>query len=362
MIDPILNRSLDESRELHVRWTQFRDFCLHAQKSRNISAQAELKFIELKSRIAMLHDGFLDTLDHDEKIGQNIMTIVSDSIMLRKVSAFNDAERQKFEFDWNECFMLLTEQISHLEEEKERLAGINERAHRAKQRNIRLKAAIHNFINGAFLKFLSMMVVLVFIFHIIPTYIWSYRGFYDIRFTRGIYLYFANNMYRPLFKEYRYDEMYHIPLNGDYAPPMGMGTADASHLNRDWLLDVEFPVTFKFGGAAINQVKSNLDAMLNLKGYVLTYGAMGGTKQEARVFYLFFNTAADAREFTDLVREVQSGLEYDDKKTISNNVGLYRSANFVGMGITAGHPVGPNHPKEFYRVWPEGERSLLHFE
>jgi hypothetical protein len=359
MIDPVLNRSLEETKELHARWSQFRDFCLHALKTKKVTAQAELKFLELKSRIAMLHDGFLEALDHDEKVGQNIMNIVQDSIMLRKVVAYNDAERHKFEFDWNECFMLLMEQISHLEEEKERLAGISERAHKAVRRRERMRASIHNFLHGAMLKFTITISIIIFIFYIFPTFIWSYRGFYDIGFTQKIYLYFANNMYRPIFKEYEHDAFQFIPLNEKYSRPMGIGTGPSGDRDKGWLVDVELPVTFKFQPPDVAHMKVILDNMVDLKSHVLTYRGAAGVPNEARAFYLFFRTTKDAREFTDLVQEVHNKLEFDEKKSVSEMVGLYRSANFVGIGTSIKHPVGPNHPREYYAVWKDDEPSLL---
>ena len=100
MQDPVLNSSLDETRELQTRWSQFHDFVKMAMGGQKVSAQAEMKFLELKSRIAMLHDGFMARLEHEQKTGQNIMNIIGDCILLGRMGNATDAERQKFEFDW----------------------------------------------------------------------------------------------------------------------------------------------------------------------------------------------------------------------------------------------------------------------
>src|SRR5215831_15459254 len=101
MEDPLLNRSLEESKELQTRWSQFRDFYMMAAKAQQrITAQAEMKFLELKSRIAMLHDSFMEKLEHDQKTGQAILTIVGDCILLGRLANVSEAEKQKFEFDW----------------------------------------------------------------------------------------------------------------------------------------------------------------------------------------------------------------------------------------------------------------------
>jgi hypothetical protein len=142
MEDPILNRNLEEIKELQTRWNQFHDFYNMAvqQGVAKVTAPAEMKFLELKSRIAMLHDGFMGGVKSDVKTAQNIIQIVADCIQLKKCAQATEAEKQKFEFDWNECFMLLNETVSTMEEEKKRLAGINERAYKAAQRREVMKA------------------------------------------------------------------------------------------------------------------------------------------------------------------------------------------------------------------------------
>ena len=52
MEDPDLNRNLEETKELHARWSQFRDFFQMAIKGSKVTPQAETKFLELKTRIA----------------------------------------------------------------------------------------------------------------------------------------------------------------------------------------------------------------------------------------------------------------------------------------------------------------------
>ena len=213
MEDPILNRSLEESKELHARWSQFRDFVMMAVRQRKVTAQAEMKFLELKCRIAMLHDGFMERLEHEQKTGQNIMSILADCILLNRCAQYSDAERQKFEFDWNECFLLITEQISTLESEKERLAGINERAFKAARRKEVIVATIQNFFRSGLFKGILITFAIVMVVWGIPALgIYDYRNFYKMSWSRPLYVLYTNEFYRPFINgDYDYNDLKEVP-------------------------------------------------------------------------------------------------------------------------------------------------------
>lgn len=161
MEDPELNRILDETKELQIRWGQFRDFVRAAMGGQAITAAHELKFMDLKSRIAMLHDSFTSLLRHEErKTGQMLLTIISESILLRRIALTNESEKQKFEYDWNDVTMLLTEHIASLEAEKERVAAINPRAFARERAKERMKFRIRNFLNNTLVRFAAIVLVL----------------------------------------------------------------------------------------------------------------------------------------------------------------------------------------------------------
>jgi hypothetical protein len=133
MEDPVLNRDLEETRELAQRWSQFHDFLRLGVKGEGITPQAEFKFLELKTRIAMLHDGFLHSAVRDPRVAQNVISVMAACILLRRLKGLNQTELQKLEFDWNEAYLLMTETIAHLEEERERLLLISNTGHKLEQ-------------------------------------------------------------------------------------------------------------------------------------------------------------------------------------------------------------------------------------
>lgn len=145
MIDPKLNRNLEETRELALRWSQFHDFFNLAIKGESISPNAELKFLELKTRVAMLHDGFLKSIKHDMKVAQNVLAILGACITLRRVHELSSTETQKLEYDWNETFMLMNETVASLEEDIEQLGDISETAHKMQALRSNVRRRVRGF-------------------------------------------------------------------------------------------------------------------------------------------------------------------------------------------------------------------------
>ena len=82
MIDPVIERKYSDCKELIALWKTFHEFFKLGVRGQDITQDKEAKFLEIKSRIAMLHDSFLESLDHDQNIGQNIINIVTRCITL----------------------------------------------------------------------------------------------------------------------------------------------------------------------------------------------------------------------------------------------------------------------------------------
>ncbi|MCL5270542.1 MAG: hypothetical protein M1457_08330 [bacterium] len=330
MEDPELNRSIEESRELHTRWSQFHDFCLMAMTGEKITTQAEMKFLELKSRIAMLHDGFMTMLKHDVKTGQNIMQIVADSILLRRVAGYTDAEKQKFEFDWNECFLLLTEHIGTLEDEQQRLAGISQAAHRAAQRKDRLMTQLNFFIHSMYLKIILGVFVLFMLVWGIPAFgIYDYRNFGEMSWSLPLYSKFCNAVWRPFFnKEIEFKQIQYVPMNADIDNnlPKSIQIVSPGELTLD---NLKNSAVFEIG-ASPNDAKQ-LEGLFGQQTDFLSerYRAEG---VDARFFYIMFQTSDAARQFAELI---QKGFNANpDKDKIANKATMFRVANFVMIGIS----------------------------
>lgn len=133
MQDPILNRNLEETKELAIRWSQFHEFFKLGVKGQNITPQSEFKFLELKTRIAMLHDGFLRSVQRDPRIAQNVINVMAACILLRRLSSMSQMDLQKLEYDWNEAYLLMTETISQLEDRRQELLLVSEGAYKLNQ-------------------------------------------------------------------------------------------------------------------------------------------------------------------------------------------------------------------------------------
>lgn len=346
MEDPILNRSLEESKELSARWNQFKDFCTMAMQKGESTGAAEMKFMELKSRIAMLHDGFMDTLDRDQKIGQNMMSMLQECILLRRVADYNDSEKQKFEFDWNECFMLLTEHISHLEEEKERLSHINESSHRAAQKKEQMVNSVKNFFTGAGFKLIATIAAIVVVVYVIPNFIWSYRNLYNTP-AKPVYLIFTNSIWRKVSPNYEYDALADVPYDKKWKPAEVFQVQNASDMDRNYLVDNELSALGFSNAEWKKKAREAIDpetGLLQLDPLRIKPN-MG---EEVRLWFLFFKDSKGANDFIDLMLDARRTLPDGDQNRLRTVVTIYRSANFIALGV-GNHPVRAGLPREKYK-------------
>jgi hypothetical protein len=348
MEDPVLNKSLEETRELQTRWNQFREFVRVAIERGKVSPEAEMKFLELKSFIAMLHDGFMAKLEHDQKTGQNIMSIVGDCIMLCRIAGYNDAEKQKFEFDWNECYLLISEQVQALEEKKEKLSQVSERSYNAGRRMERIQAKIYSFIHSAGLKWSITLGVLLLVFWIVPAYIWSYRYMKAYPGLSNVYSLVANKIYRPfLNSNYAYDTWQDVSINAE-APLV------RDRIRREENRDL---TEAYFTNNVINEMgmgRQNGDEARRLfRENKLHYETERWTAdgRDVRLFYILFNTTADAKRFVELAVESLNdpGLSLDQKDAVTKNVHLYRGANLIAIGVSV-HQMRSGHIKEKFYI------------
>lgn len=333
MEDPVLNRNLQEIKELQTRWNQFHDFVNMAmqQGPAKITPQAEFKFLELKSRIAMLHDGFIGgSKQHDAKTAQNIIQIVADAILLKKVANSSPAERQKFEFDWNECFMLLNDTVSSQEDEKKRLAAINERSYRMAQRREMLRAKFHNFLHHPAFKWsIVMLVFLGATFGVQESGVYDFRHLYSnppIPMTKTIYKNVVGYVVRPLLaKDLEYMDLDEVIINEQAALPQGV-SAMAANIT---------PAIFKSAvlgqmgvSASLGEAGKLVDARIgfgveqvNIQGKVIS------------IIAVLFKTTPDAQKFIDLVKADLGNQSADEKNRILSRTRAVRKANLVVIGI-----------------------------
>ncbi len=335
MEDPILNRDLGEVKELQTRWGQYRDFVTMAMKGQPISAQAEMKFLELKSRIAMLHDSFMNALQHDQKVGQNMMNILNEMILLKKATHATDAEKQKFEFDWNEIYLLISETVSGMDEEVKRLAGINERAYKASQRRELMKARIKNFFGGQAVKYLIGLLVLAgAIYGFQQGY--GFQNLHDIGPLKPVYNLTVNKVWRPLINhDYEFHEWNDIPLDEGFVYNVGpegqvlrVNKKPAGDLTYDYFVGQELPSLLM-----PHTVFTDMKAMLDKKKYFLS-DRLEVNGNDARYYYILMPTSDDAKKLTDIWLKNFDSLNDAQKKEIRGKFYIFRKANAIFIGIS----------------------------
>ncbi len=195
MIDPALERRYADCQELVEAWRSFLEFYNVAVKSpEQINPQNEQGFLNAKARVAMLHDSFMDSLERDRQTGANMLGLINRSITLRHLNKMGAADHKKMEIEWHEVYLLLSDTVTALEEERSKLAGISQSSHNMKKMQERLVANLKAFFGSFYFKMLVFLVIVggllssVFIFEDeLRTAEWSKKHFPKVlAFERNI--------------------------------------------------------------------------------------------------------------------------------------------------------------------------------
>jgi hypothetical protein len=188
MINPELERRYADCTVLVEEWGAFFDLVNRALKSNEaIQPQVEQQFLAVKARIAMLHDSFMESLKHDKPTGNKMLEIVNRSITLKSVRKASEPEQKKTESEWHECFLLLNETVSALDEERARIANINEWAWRLGKVQTTIFVHAKAILNSIFFKIFATIAVIIFVLVGIQAFgIYDYDKLRDVRQLRGI--------------------------------------------------------------------------------------------------------------------------------------------------------------------------------
>lgn len=195
MIDPALERRYADCQELVEAWRSFLEFYNVAVKSpEQINPQNEQGFLNAKARVAMLHDSFMDSIERDRQTGANMLGLINRSITLRHLNKMGAADHKKMEIEWHEVYLLLSDTVTALEEERSRLAGISQSSHNMKKMQERLFANLKAFLHSWFFKLIVFLAIVgglcssVFIFEDeLRTADWSKKHFPKVlAFERNI--------------------------------------------------------------------------------------------------------------------------------------------------------------------------------
>jgi len=170
MIDPDLERRLSDCKELLTLWHQFHGYFSLAAKGDNslLTHDKEAEFLDLKSRIAMLHDSFMESLKHDAEIGQHILNIIERTITLKHLCKLSTAEFKKMEIEWHESYLLLSETVASIEEKKEALANVNPTKYKIEKFKTSFLLNMRAFFGGMLFKVLLIIIgipVVLFVFN-----------------------------------------------------------------------------------------------------------------------------------------------------------------------------------------------------
>lgn len=345
-----LNRNLEETKELHTRWSQFHDYFRMAIKGGKVTPQAEAKFLDVKTRIAMLHDGFMKSLRHDANVGQNVLEIIGQCIMLRRIPQLGQAEIQKLEFDWNECYLLMTETIANMEEEKEELADVSENAYKLGQARERITATLYNFFVGAYFKAIVILAVVGFATVGVPMF-----GIYDyMNIKKDLpWAAFAYDEVVPLIRkvnpELRFVTLADVPKTiqgGDVYPVRPEGL---QNITAEWLKS-QFPRLGFADATALKEGQKLFDARKSgAEGFERERRALMVYQSDIlSAYYILFDTTEDAKRFVEIRRRSidKFGPEMIEKFRLTQNV--CRKANFVAIFLANEEGLRINYAKETY--------------
>ncbi len=217
MIDHDLERRLADCKELIGLWRTFHNFFALAVKGgAGITSEREAQFLRLKSRIAMLHDPLMDSLTHDQAIGQHVLSLVERSITLKHLHKLSTAEIKKMEIEWHEAYLLLSEVVGTMEEQQEVLAAVNPTTYRLKKFQQNLAFNIKAFFSSIYFK-----LILVFggipIALILLNQAWPLENLKNYKLTKGFY-YKGQNLYRIIDATLPYDRVEDIPRKTSERP------------------------------------------------------------------------------------------------------------------------------------------------
>lgn len=161
MIDPAVERQFADTTELLGLWNKFHEFFLIGVKNNNITPDKENQFLELKSRIAMLHDSFMEALTDNHSVGQDVLNVVTRCITLKHLTRQSSADTKKMEIEWHEGYMLINDTIGALDEKRRDLAAINETQYKAQKAAGVAKQKVGNFVGSFYFKLAVILAVLI---------------------------------------------------------------------------------------------------------------------------------------------------------------------------------------------------------
>jgi hypothetical protein len=208
MIDPALERNYSDCTELLDLWRRFHDIMAQCVKGDAMTNEGEEEFLNVKSRIAMLHDAFMASIMADKNIAQSMLTIVSRAITLHHLARMSVAEVKKMEIEWHQTFLLLQETLGNLEEKRQELSEVSEAVYRAEQFRHRTKQRIDRLIKSNVTKGLAILLGLIFVTVGVQVLgIWDWAKLKDYPATRSAFYVTYDIVLRTVFPHIKYHRL-----------------------------------------------------------------------------------------------------------------------------------------------------------
>jgi hypothetical protein len=334
MQDPELDRQLADIQELKQAWHQFMDFFKMGITGQPVDHAVEEEFLEIKSRIAMLHDTLMTALKGEKQdqrqIGQNIMAIVSRAITLRHVARLSDVDIKKISIEWNEALMLLDGKVGDLEEAREELEKINPMLFHLGRIKERVVSGVWNFLNSGGFRVIGGLGVVVAV-------IWAFAAFGGAEFMhrnenlRPVY-YFFEDGYRGFFNpdqpfdniDRMWSKLRALPNNYEL-----LGSSDDLITRQRLESELRNPVrTAQPNTDFVSKLSPLPEGSFKAQAirYSTTSGPGAGT---AQVYVYMFPNTWDAKQALQAYRTWRTGLNDQQRTEVDGNLRLMRSVNCI---------------------------------
>jgi hypothetical protein len=329
MIDAALERHLVEAKEMQACWKQFKDFFLTALRGEGVSPANEQAFLRIKSRIAMLHDPYLDMVKGDRKIAQNIIQLVGRSITLKHVSKLSLAESKKFEIEWHEAYLQIEETIGFLETDSARLASITASQYRTNILRQRIRRTIQLTLHSAIFKLAVVAVILLGIMVGMTAFNVGDK-LYANPSTRGlaVLLFSITRLINP-------DQAYYSMAEENVTKASLPGNKPASFTGIIKLGEKDSNIKAAAALATWNQGGKSFSATADLeKAKEFCAQQITLSRNYINIYYFRFEKTKEAQELMDRLGAFNESLGKLKRTDPAPNASFFRSANIVYLIIS----------------------------
>jgi len=124
VVDPKLEKNIEDTRIFMDLWVKFYDLLVSARKREQTDAKDEADFLAVKSELARRHKVLQRTLGEDYGLDANTMNIVSQAISLDSVRSSSEVAMKKLENEWHRAYIAINETLGVIENKREDLAKV----------------------------------------------------------------------------------------------------------------------------------------------------------------------------------------------------------------------------------------------